>query len=123
MLEYTVIIECKDGRYRYKINQLNLVTVKKNLDMGGETFSTVSEPLMDTYGKLVELENKIEEYGNLKLQNPNVKRSVRGTPEKETLKPKKEFLKQEKVYNANLKVIYGLIDSLKPAMKKDDSDF
>ena len=126
MLDYTIVIECKDKKYRYKINQINTVTVKKIMDLysNAELSSTSdSKPISESYNKIKELEKKQEEYEDIKVQNPKAKRSARKVPEYKKEKNNVELSKQIEFYELQLKVIDDLIASLKKAMQKNDNNF
>ncbi|NDW18512.1 DUF4468 domain-containing protein [Dysgonomonas sp. 216] len=126
MLDYTMIIECKDGRYRYKVNQINIVTVSKTMDYysNSELSSTSeSKPISESYDKIKELEKKQEEYEEIKSQRPDIKRTVRKASEYEKGRTKAELSKRTEFYNLQLKIIDDLTESLKKAMNKNDDNF
>lgn len=126
MIDYTIILECKDGRYRYKINQINTVTVNKTMDFYSNTEisrTTDSKPISNSYDKIEELKEKQKGHEEIKALRPEVKRTIRKGHEKEIGKVKAELLKQIDFYNLQLKAIDDLTESLKKAMKKNDDNF
>jgi len=126
MLDYTIVIECKDGKYRYKVNQVNTVAVNRTMDFYSNTElsrTSDSKPISESYNKVKELEKKQEEYEDVKAQRPNIKRTARKVSEYEKGRTKAELSKRIEFYNLQLKAVDNLTASLKKAMKKNDDNF